>query len=103
MKTQEKKRLQDKVEAMTKQRKQISDELEAVVQYLKDLRPACVEGDSTYEDRKAARAKEIDALRQAQQILADAFNQAAPAGAPAGALPAAPAAAVQLLRGGAGR
>merc|ERR1719313_1548184 len=90
VKTQEKKRLQDKVEAMTKQRKQISDELEAVVQYLKDLRPACVEGDSTYEDRKAARAKEIDALQQAQQILADAFNQPAggPAAAPASAEPA---------------
>merc|ERR1719265_1873740 len=95
MKTQEKKRLQDKVEAMTKQRKQIADELEAVVQYLKDLRPACVEGDSTYEDRKAARAKEIDALRQAQQILAEAFNQpvGGPAAAPAAAdsIPAAPA------------
>merc|ERR1719324_1592787 len=82
MKMQEKKRLVDKIEALTKQRKHVSDELEAVVQYLKDLRPACVEGDSTYEDRKAARAKEIDALRQAQQILKDAFKSAA-AAAPA--------------------
>merc|ERR1719352_512762 len=83
VKTQEKKRLQDKVEAKTKQ---ISDELEAVVQYLKDLRPACVEGDSTYEDRKAARAAEIGALKEAQGILADAFKSeggAAPAAAPA--------------------
>merc|ERR1719455_30117 len=83
MKMQEKKRLVDKIEALTKQRKHVSDDLEAVVQYLKDLRPACVEGDSTYEDRKAARTKEIEALRQAQQILADAFNQ--PAGGPAAA------------------
>merc|ERR1719235_188116 len=85
MKTQEKKRLVDKIESMTKQRKHVSDEHEAVVQYLKDLRPACVEGDSTYEDRKAARAKEIDALRQAQGILADAFKAGAPAAAPAAA------------------
>merc|ERR1719171_3426879 len=85
MKAQEKKRLVDKIEAMTKQRKHISDEHEAVVQYLKDLRPACVEGDSTYEDRKAARTKEIEALREAQQILADAFKNAAPAAAPAAA------------------
>merc|ERR1719324_2056160 len=95
MKTQEKKRLVDKIEAMTKQRKHVSDELEAVVQYLKDLRPACVEGDSTYEDRKAARTKEIEALREAQGILADAFNQpvGGPAAAPAAAdtIPAAPA------------
>jgi chromosome segregation ATPase len=88
MKTQEKKRLGDKIEEMSKQRKHISDELEAVIQYLKDLRPACVEGDSTYEDRKAARAAEIGALKEAQGILADAFNEhgaASPAASPAAA------------------
>jgi len=88
MKTQEKKRLGNKIDEMSKRRKHESDELEAVVQYLKDLRPACVEGDSTYEDRKAARSTEIDALKEAQGILADAFKGDA-AGAPA----AAPAAA----------
>merc|ERR1719230_189780 len=36
---------------------------------MKDLQPACVNGDSTYEDRKAARSKEIDALKEAQDIL----------------------------------
>jgi chromosome segregation ATPase len=83
MKTQEKKRLGDKIDEMSKQRKHVSDELEAVIQYLKDLRPACVEGDSTYEDRKAARSTEIDALKEAQGILADAFKD--DAGAPAAA------------------
>jgi len=46
-----------------------------VKQYLKDLRPACVEGASEYDDRKAARSKEADALRQSQGILADAFKE----------------------------
>jgi len=89
MKSQEKKRLNDKIDEMSKQRKHVSDELEAVVQYLKDLRPACVEGDSTYEDRKAARSAEIGALKDAQGILEDAFKgerkAAAPAAAPAAA------------------
>jgi len=88
MKTQEKKRLGDKIDEMSKQRKHVSDELEAVNQYLKDLRPACVEGDSTYEDRKAARSTEIDALKQAQGILSDAFKGERE-GAPAAAGPAA--------------
>ena len=51
--------------------KHTSDELEAVEQYMKDLGPACIEGDSTYEDRKKARSAEIDALKEAQVILAD--------------------------------
>merc|ERR1719388_601120 len=85
MKTQESKRLTDKVEALTKTKKHVADELAAVVQYLKDLEPACVTGDSTYEDRKAARAKEIEALREAQNILEDAFKATPGAPAPAAA------------------
>jgi len=75
MKTNEKKRLVDKVNSLTKTKKHVSDELEATQQYLKDLQPACVDGDSTYEDRKSARAKEIDALHKAQDILAEAFKE----------------------------
>jgi len=74
MKTNEKKRLVDKVGSLTKNKKHVSDELEATEQYEKDLQPACVEGDSSYEDRKAARTQEIDALKTAQGILADAFK-----------------------------
>ena len=69
MKTQESKRLTDKVEALEKTKKHVGDELYATEIYMKDLQPACVSGDSTYEDRKAARSKEIDALHQAQDIL----------------------------------
>jgi DNA repair exonuclease SbcCD ATPase subunit len=75
MKTNEKKRLVDKINALTKTKKHVADELEATEQYLADLQPACVDGDSTYEDRKAARTKEIDALHKAQDILAEAFKE----------------------------
>jgi len=75
MKEAEKARLNDKVETLSKQKKHVEDEHFATSQYLKDLEPACVSGDSTYEDRKAARTQEIEALRQAQGILTDAFKQ----------------------------
>merc|ERR1740133_395044 len=74
MKGQESKRLGDKIEASTKQVKHTTGELDATKQYLKDLQPACVEGDSTYEERKKARATEIEALKSARQILQDAFK-----------------------------
>jgi len=71
MKEQEKKRLVDQVDSWGKSLKHTSDELEAVEQYMKDLKPACIDGDSTYEDRKKARIAEIDALKEAQVILAN--------------------------------
>merc|ERR1719373_392983 len=80
MKDEERKRLLDKISTMEKSLKHVSDELAAVKQYWKDLGPACMEGDSTYEARKAARDQEISALKEAQVILADAFTGvAAPA------------------------
>lgn len=75
MKGAEKKRLIEKTAQMKAQHKHVSDEHAAVVQYLKDLEHGCVDGDSTYEDRKAARAKEIEALGKAQIILRDAFKE----------------------------
>jgi len=74
VKVQEKKRLVEKISSLTASRKHVSDEKEAVEQYFKDLQHACVDGDSTYEDRKAA-AKEIEALKEAQTILASAFEE----------------------------
>jgi len=85
MKDQEKKRLLDKVSSLTKSHKEVSKELEAVEQYLKDLEPACVTGDSTYEARKADRAKEMDALKEAQGILAEAFSNSTSSAAAASA------------------
>merc|ERR550537_1390830 len=75
MKEQEKKRLVDKLDTLKKTRKHVSGELEAVNQYYEDLKPACISGDSSYEERKAARDKEIEALRQAEDILAKAFDE----------------------------
>jgi len=74
MKENEKKRLVEKLDALFKTHKHVSDEHEATEQYQKDLQPACVEGDSTYEDRKEARTNEIEALHRAQDILAEAFK-----------------------------
>jgi len=75
MKTHEKARLVEKLKGYNVKKKHLVGELEAVQQYLKDLEPACVSGDSTYEDRKQARADEIDALRKAQTILEEAFKE----------------------------
>jgi hypothetical protein len=91
-KSAEKSRQVEIIASLTAARKHTSDELEKVNLYLHDLIPACVAGDSTYEDRKAARAEEKAALQQAQVILADAFKVSdAPAPAPATAAFLAPA------------
>merc|ERR1719327_2137789 len=77
MKTQKKDSLQEKMEGAAEQLKHTTSEFDAVEQYLKDLEPACGTGDSSYEDRKKARADEMEALRKAQTILEDAFRQKA--------------------------
>merc|ERR1719235_1430859 len=74
MKTQKKDSLQEKMEGAAEQLKHTTSEFDAVEQYLKDLEPPCGTGDSSYEDRKKARADEMDALRKAQTILEDAFR-----------------------------
>jgi hypothetical protein len=74
MKTTKKTSIQEKMEGLQGGLKHTTTEFNAVVKYLKDLKPACGEGDSSYADRKAARADEITALRKAQTILEDAFR-----------------------------
>merc|ERR1719242_1393726 len=76
-KNAEKKRQSEKSVALKSSHKTLAGEKESVEQYLKDLQHGCVDGDSTYEDRKAARTKEIDALKSVQGILTDAFNEEA--------------------------
>lgn len=90
MKADEKKHLNNKIIDHEKSLKHTTAELEAVEQYSKDLAPACIEGTSTYEDRKDARAAEIEALKKAQVILEEAGKEA-PAPAPAAAAFLAPA------------
>merc|ERR1719478_1653224 len=73
-KTSKKESLQESMEGAATQLKHTSTGLAAMEQYLKDLEPACGVGDSSYDDRKKARADEIDALRKAQTILEEAFR-----------------------------
>merc|ERR1719182_1043152 len=79
-KDRQKEQLIGKINTWTGKLKHVVAELEAVEQYLKDLVPACgaaEEGEQNkkdYEDRKQARADEIEALRKAQTILEEAFK-----------------------------
>mmetsp|Transcript_60329 Transcript_60329/g.93842 ORF Transcript_60329/g.93842 Transcript_60329/m.93842 type:complete len:302 (+) Transcript_60329:2-907(+) len=75
MKSNEKERRVEKIASLESKKKDTGAELEKTVQYLKDLEPACVTGDSTYEDRKSARSTEIEALQKAQITLANAFKE----------------------------
>jgi len=77
MKTEKKGATEDKVEGMREAKGHMAIELNSVNSYLKDLEPACGDGDSSYEDRKKARTDEIEALRKAQTILEDAFREGA--------------------------
>jgi len=75
MKEAEMARRVDKITSLSSNKKDTEGELEKTEQYLTDLKPACVNGDSSYGDRKAARTKEIGALKKAQVILQDAFKE----------------------------
>ena len=74
-KNDERKRQTQKVASLESSHKTVKEQKEAVDQYLRDLQHACVEGDSTYEERKAARSKEINALKEAQSLLGGAFEE----------------------------
>merc|ERR1719160_98608 len=80
-KDRQKETLVGKINTWTGKLKHVTAELEAVEQYLKDLVPACGEAEEgeqnkkDYEDRKQARADEIEALRKAQGILEAAFKE----------------------------
>jgi chromosome segregation ATPase len=75
MKSARKLTLSQKLEGKMKDKDHNDKELEATEEYMTNLQPACVEGDSTYEERKAARTTEIEALKSAETILDEAFNE----------------------------
>jgi len=77
MKNAEKGRRVEKITSLYSTEKDTWAELEKTDQYLVDLKPACVSGDSSYTDRKASRSKEVKALKDAQIILQDAFKEKA--------------------------
>jgi uncharacterized protein YoxC len=68
-------RMQEKLTGKTNDKQHNTNELAATTKYETDLQKACVDGDSTYEERKAARTQEIDALQDAQKILESAFDE----------------------------
>jgi len=74
MKTLRRKQLLDKIDSLTTTEKRASNEVETVKKYLEDLEPACVSGDSSYEDRKAAREQEVEALKKVRDIFDKAFK-----------------------------
>merc|ERR1719313_422162 len=92
VKDQEKKRQVEKTAMLSDEKKHVQEEHDVTTQYLSDLQKACVEGSSTYEDRKAARQQEIDALHEAKDILKDAFEKSS-----------APSAAASFLQQSRGR
>merc|ERR1719171_3432896 len=75
MKEARKGRFEDKKSAKVESLDHTTKELEGTSQYRKDLEHACEGGDSSYADRKDARASEITALREAQGILDKAFEE----------------------------
>jgi len=74
MKKSEKKRRVGKISSLRSNEKNVQAQLDKTNQYLADIQKACVNGDSSYADRKAARTKEADGLRDAQKIVQDAFK-----------------------------
>jgi len=75
LKTTRKERLKEKLVGKTTDFSHNQKELDATNKYWGDLQHACVDGDSSYEDRKAARTQEIEALKEAQGILEKAFDE----------------------------
>jgi len=85
-KTARMERMKEKLVGKQDDFKHNQKELDATNQYWADLQHACVDGDSTYEDRKAARTQEIEALKEAQGILEKAFDEPEGEASPAPAL-----------------
>jgi len=83
VKDAEKKREIDKLAEMEGDVKHRQAEVSALVKYFEDLEHTCHGGESTYEDRKEARQDEMSALKDAEKILRDGFENKrilAPAG-----------------------
>mmetsp|Transcript_119364 Transcript_119364/g.207213 ORF Transcript_119364/g.207213 Transcript_119364/m.207213 type:complete len:735 (+) Transcript_119364:22-2226(+) len=75
MLSQQRTRANANILSETEAKKNTQKQLDSWNQYNEDLKPACVESDSTYEDRKSARTTEIGALEQAETILKTAFDE----------------------------
>jgi len=72
--SEQKRRTNTNIQSEEDTKKHVQKELDAWNQYDTDLKPACVDGDATYDERKASRNEEIAALREAETILKTAFD-----------------------------
>jgi len=75
VKTEERKEYNVNIVTLKKMLKTTKDQKDAAEKYHKQLQGPCVEGDSSYEDRKAARDDEIEALKTALNKLKNAFKE----------------------------
>jgi len=79
MKEGEKKRRVENRASLTSQEKDTKNEWEKTDEYMPNLKPACGTGSGAdsddYDNRKAARTKEVTALKKAQDILETAFDE----------------------------
>jgi len=73
LKTARKNTAEQNLQNSENQHKKVSNQKYALDVYMKDLEPACIKGDSTYDERKAARASEVLALKDALDVLKKAF------------------------------
>jgi len=74
MKSARKNTAEQNLQNTENQHKKVSNQKYALDVYMKDLEPACIKGDSTYEERKASRVSEIEALKDALGVLKKAFD-----------------------------
>lgn len=74
MKTARRSTAEQNLQNTENQHKKVGNQKYALDVYMKDLEPACITGDSTYEDRKAARVNEIQSLKDALGVLKKAFD-----------------------------
>merc|ERR1719375_312296 len=63
--------LEDDITTFTDEKRDASKKLDGALQELEKLKPMCVAGEESYEERVAKREKEIASLKEAMQILID--------------------------------
>merc|ERR1719213_1273126 len=63
--------IEDTLVTLADEKTDAEKKLKGALEELEKLKPMCVEGEETYEERVAAREKEIAALKEAMQMLID--------------------------------
>jgi len=74
MRSEKKSMLQEKIEGLAEAKRHLEREVSAATTYIADLKKPCDTGENSYEDRKAARASEIEGLKGAEAVLESAVH-----------------------------